>query len=784
MKSLEMKLAVLCVGAVVAAMASAMDDAAYDREIGSLVTTKSPGRWISAINPDVVRPLVEDWIRTNAPVNRVQELTAARWRMALDGANRQWDGFERNYAVIRAETNVAARVAQYEQLIRWVDGLRPSTHADFRIGAREAVERLLAGSAGDFPAPRRMQLHELVAVKGVAVFLDRAKSGWDRHFEAVKGMADEPPFRARALGGMINGLFPLGREEARREYERNRALLGEPEETAFLLAYAAACAKANDRDGFDRAVETIRAFAPGRKALPYADILGQMSAFDMKTARKLLAEALEDPDLTPESRGVYLEARMKFYQPVAFVYGQNEPGLYEMWKKSLLERMALPWFPDRYYDAYAATAMDFEDYAFAGLLLEKGLEKNPASAAMLMKRARLHVIERGDRASAADDYAAAANGAGFEGGSDAALCADVAAYLRTKATPSDSLPAMRRLSRELYRMRLYDECRALQAQWMRDLLVPAEAKTHSAVFDEDAPRSAEGFVRSKYYGDWKGMETRFEKFGADYHMRANYDEKLLKKSPDLTPDPKYPTGIRVIADNDFVHIFMRCDDPAIEDVKTGKRTDAGSLELFFEPGDHEVPYHSIFLENLPATEDDADVIWAMPDRHYRRTTDFVTKDAVLTKEGVVAHVAIPWTACYDTLPFDGRHWLLGVFRWHPGGGQCIGGYVHALSRGLRLEFPFPPERVAAIRKRVAETAYNRYAAVRDAKDGYIQRWNDELLGDPAFFAAEVKPLLEELDAKGKAPEAKDTADWAEIGFEISSRRTRYLKRRLLSDSDK
>ena len=295
------------------AVSSALPDDQYDKAIDVIVWTKSPGRWVNAVNPDVVQPLVEDWVRTNAPANRAQELIVARWRMALSGANRQWEGFERSYAVLRGETNKAARVAQYEKLIRWAAGLHVNTHADFRIGARTALEKLLAASGDDFAPNRLMYLHELIAVKGVAVFRDRVKADWDLHFNAVKAMKDVPPHRARSLGAMINGLFPLGREVARREFERNRAFVGEPEETAYLLAYAGACTKANDRENFDRTVETIRSFKPERKAKPYAEILGQMSAFDMKTARRLLAEALADKDLKPGDRGVYLERRMRFY---------------------------------------------------------------------------------------------------------------------------------------------------------------------------------------------------------------------------------------------------------------------------------------------------------------------------------------------------------------------------------------------------------------------------------------------------------------------------------------
>jgi hypothetical protein len=758
---------------------AALDNRAYNHEISEIVWKKSPGRWTSQVNSDVVAPLVEDWARTNAPANQTQVLILNRWRMLLAAMNEEWKTFDTAYGVLAAETNQAARVRQYDDAIRFLGNLHLNTPAALRIGAVKGIERLLVDSAADFSDARKMELHATIAVKGVIVYRDRAKAGWDRHFDTVKAMNDVPPHRSRALGAMLNGLFPLGREVAREAYEKNVSLIGEAEENAYLLAYAAACREANDRENFDRTVERIAAFKPGRRARPHADILMQMSAFDMRTARELLDAALADAALQPEDRAIYLDTKLKLYEPRVFNYGQNEPGVYETWKKTLIERMPLPSFNMVYLNGYTGQAIDFEDYVFAGELVEKGLAKYADSAPLLAKRGKLRALE-GDLKGAAEDFTKASQGKGFERDTSAVLFTNIAVYLTDKSYPKDDIKALRQLSRWLYDMRLYDDCRALQTFWSEKLLLPRETKRHTVVFDADAPRSAEGFVRSKYYNDWKGMETRFEKYGADYHMRANCDTALLAASPNIKPDPKYPTGVKAIADLDGVHIFARCDDPEIDEVKTGKRKNAGSLEMFFEPGDHEVPYHSIFFEGLPGLADSADVVWAMPGRNFRRSTDFITKDAVLTSEGAVAHIFIPWVACYDTLPFDGRHWIFGLYRWHPGGGQCLGGMVHALGRGLKLDFPFDAATIKSLKSRIAATAFNRYVQQRDDKGDFIQRWDDELLGDPEFFAQEVKPLLERLDKAGETLDQSEIPAWAEIRYEISDRRVKYLKRQLMT----
>ena len=183
----------------------------------------------------------------------------------------------------------------------------------------------------------------------------------------------------------------------------------------------------------------------------------------------------------------------------------------------------------------------------------------------------------------------------------------------------------------------------------------------------------------------------------------------------------------------------------------------------------------------------------MPGPGYRRNTDVFQKDAVLTPDGVVAHLRIPWLDFHGSLPVDGNDWELGVIRSCRGGSQTIGGVVHEISRGMRIRFDFSKPQLLALKRRVATMAYNRYRALRRNEGGAIQMWNDKLLGDPDFYAAEVAPLLEKLDQAGQellapCPDrdverlfAEFTPLWAEIEYEIAARRTRYLNDRLFED---
>ena len=86
--------------------------------------------------------------------------------------------------------------------------------------------------------------------------------------------------------------------------------------------------------------------------------------------------------------------------------------------------------------------------------------------------------------------------------------------------------------------------------------------------------------------------------------------------------------------------------------------------------------------------------------------------------------------------------------------------------------------------------------IREGQGDFIQRWNDPLLGDPAFYAAVVAPLVERLDKAGAeltAPCADAEVErfftefaplWAEIGYELAERRTQYLNDRLFAEEDR
>lgn len=620
--------------------------------------------------------------------------------------------------------------------------------------------------------------------------------------------------RARAMLNAINACLTFRRKEAQAFFEKSRALFDERQINSFYNTLAKAYVGAKDRESFDAILKMVQGYPLEKRGAPYRDLLSQLHGFDKELARKLVDKELSNKSLTPAERSAYLAQMQNFHSPSTFNYGFNEPGLYEAYRKILRERIALmkahkddkgcDFLRDRWFCGIVDVVIWFDDLAFADELVEMKLAADPKDRDMLQRKAQLLAI-KGDAAGAAKALeavlatprcsAAITNdtlpviaflkGQGMKGFN--------AAVAPRKLNSVDRLRALRKTSLELFKMRRYDDNRVILDEIYKNMYLQEPDRICTATYVANAPKSADGFVRSPFYNDWKSMTTSFKVYGDGYSESGTTDEKRhLKDAKQPVPNPDYPTGVRVLYDEQGVHVFIRCDDPQIADIKLGKK-DAGTLELFFRPGGDDKPYHSLFFDGLPKADDPHAANWAMPGRHYRRTQDAFEKDAALTDKGCVAHLSIPWISFYDDLPLEGNDWVLGVMRWCSGGGFSSGGIVHELSRGLKIRFPMNAKQIADLKRDVSITAFNRYNKIRRNEGAFLLTWNDPVLGDPDFYKAEVEPLVKELDETGaklldKASDqdvAKIFRDivplWAEINYEIAERRTRYLNDRLFEE---
>lgn len=661
------------------------------------------------------------------------------------------------------------------------------------------------------PETRLRQL-ALLATRSLDKAADPAR--FTRHFEQVASTkvpddlaSDErktASFQTRRLdelSAMLNQMGLFDPEEGLRLLNRHASMFDDRRKGAVLAGCAKGFVERKERARFDAVAADLRKLPADLRDPPLCDVMLALARVDAGAAEAVLRAELAAPGTPDAARARYLDTLMSpaLCGLTTFNYGFHKPGAYETYKALVKARLELvdKGIAPRLHPGMIEVLAYYDDLDLAEEVIRRAIALNPRDFNLLYLAARVAAAapdgtpvatSRLDQALAVSRTSAQTN-----------EIRAVSAFLRgeglagfAKAFPPAALDSaarlalLRKTSLFLFQARRFDDSRAILHEITGSLYAPEPDKVHVATYVPQAPTTADGFVRTPFYNDWSRMETRFVPYGDGYNESRETDAKRhLKDAEQPKTDPAFRTGIRVLYDEQGVHVFIRCDDPGIGEVTLGKRN-AGGLEIVFRPGRDDIAYHSIFFDALPGTGDPHQVDWNLPGRHYRLTEDSFVKDTAVTREGVVAHLGIPWTTVYDHLPADGNPWLFGLQRACPGGMQTISGLVHELSRGLRLEFPFTPDQLTGLKRAIAIAAFNRYQAVRNNKGKFLQTWNDPVLGDPPFYAAEVAPLLEALDAAGvrlmaPAPDAEvetlfreSVPLWAEIAYEVAERRTRYL----------
>lgn len=134
---------------------------------------------------------------------------------------------------------------------------------------------------------------------------------------------------------------------------------------------------------------------------------------------------------------------------------------------------------------------------------------------------------------------------------------------------------------------------------------------------------------------------------------------------------------------------------------------------------------------------------------------------------------------------------LGVIPWTRRGGFTWGsGQVHELNRFGRITFKGIDAIMPQIKRQLVLQAWGSY---RKSSPDIKTFWNDEQRGDRSFEAEVLKPLVEQLEKWGTEV-AGDMNDatvnrlfkeavplWNEFPFEVSARRSAYLRHSLLAE---
>ncbi len=516
-----------------------------------------------------------------------------------------------------------------------------------------------------------------------------------------------------------------------------------------------------------------------------------LGTFSREVAQKYFDEYLKKAPVLTEKE--ILELRIAFLR--SYSYSDYKWAKQEFIAAEAYRNKHLPDFKIAlyHYSFLAERAMNHNDFSFAAACAEKG-----GNVKVTLLLSLMNAKNKAESMTALDNAAAKWNQHDKKGlanleviryliQEDGDLAKFDTVFADRKFSPQEKLSAIREATAVLMDAHCYELARITDKNISKDLFVPVETKYYDVKYTDIAPASAGAWINSEYYNNWANMETRFFRYSDQYMVSEKCDLMHLKGAITHKPlDSAYRTGIHFLADAFGLHIYVRCNDPKMEEVIAGKR-DAGSLECYFKPA-YNAAYHMWFCNGLPEVKDPHQVDFSAPDSKYTLTYDFLKKDAAVSAEAVVAHFLIPWEYFISYLPFDGEYWYYGMQKW---GNEAItiSGHVHELERMLRLRFSFTPEQKDAVKRNICRKAFNKYSKLRNDRDGSIIAWSSPLLGDPEFYQNKLLPLLDDLDAAGKEIENADSSAldrllkekaplWQNILYEVDKIRTQDIRESL------
>ena len=685
--------------------------------------------------------------------------------------------------------------------------------------------KLLAAHGNKLAPQQRLAIHAALAES--ALHLDYDIEGFKEHLEACKAMTDpnakDERSRARfesakasTIVGMLGELMKYDLDQAQGLVHANTARFSKVQKLDLLKERVMAALFRKDRAAFDAALANYQKTPDAVARLRhYVEITRQLARDDQDAAEKILRAALKDPAYNDAHRHKLLSMLRGLNRVRSFNYGFHSPGSYRRFKSLAQEDLAVVerglaqgtikrdynLAINTYFDI-AGTSADFGDHAFAQAMLSEARRDYPLDYRFVPLALRLALrsssIEQVqavvtpilENPKEREDHKRFLKGVMHVYGGKPLGDFGAAVFGGAKASSADRLIMLRRVSEMLFYGGHYELCRKIHREIFSNMFTPPAFKSYEVKYVRNAPKTADAWARSEFYDKWDLMETRFVPYGEAYDISSGVDiGRHLKDAEKPEVDPTYRTGVHIVCDDFGLHIFVRCDDPGIEEVVLGKRK-GDRLEQLLRPGE-DAAYHMWFFGAAPVDIDDPWVVdWATPSKRYRMTRDYFKKDAAATADGFVAHTWIPWTAIYDKLPTNGNVWKFGMQRWGKAR-ATLSGNVHELERALRLKFAFTPQELTSLKRTVAVMSFNRYNNIRRNKGEFIQTWNDKVLGDPEFYKAEVEGLIADLDAAGEklmapAPDAEIATIyeqivplWAEIDYVIADRRANYLKDRLL-----
>ena len=252
--------------------------------------------------------------------------------------------------------------------------------------------------------------------------------------------------------------------------------------------------------------------------------------------------------------------------------------------------------------------------------------------------------------------------------------------------------------------------------------------------------------------------------------------------------------VSAACDRNGFHLFLRVEDPNARAIEDGF---AGGMktEMYFAQGadrpyacfgtsprggidfDFQSQYDNIGFGRI-------DFTGLIRRGWFRHQTQFTDTD-------YVQHLFFAWENFYRELPGDGTVWRFECVSWTPKGGYTWAGSQgpHSCMAWGDIDFSLKPEQVTAIRRGLLCRTRGNWR--KSGKLDVFEKWADAEIGDPAFSAACLKPLEQELATAmaGVSPEMSDEevnrvydavlVKCRGIKHEIDALRKRWLVRKLV-----
>lgn len=643
--------------------------------------------------------------------------------------------------------------------------------------------------------------------------------------EALKGIRDLPaaPQKASAVASIIQGIRAPYYDVAKKLFADNESSFSDDQKIALHYALADSAARMNDAKTFDRAREFILK-QPLEKRIDITGRLAQLVADqDFAKGVKMLRDTLAIQGITPVQKVKVLHElmRLTINKSSPFDYAAVKAIKAEV--DALVAGKEVP--PDAASATYAVFGADAAlracDYPAAKEAFEKVVTANPKNWTVAFQAAGMALLfndkeaaarhldlviagnpkipgkdikDAGNIKNAAIRYQASVMKALDSGKAISDVDKEFAEY---GFTSEQRMNMLRDASTRLLVARRDNDVRAIHAE-VEKMFKPLAEKVFTVRYAANVPRSAGAWECSPLLKDAQYKETRFERQTSIWKDVAP-EAARLKDAP-ANPKDAIPAGYETAAfmayDESGLHIYVQTGNPDAPQIDLGLMP-GGFIEMFLQPG-AEKPYHWL-MYSLPGIYDKYAAFMASPGKHFRYAYDHIVKNTCVNPAGIGAYTFIPWMLCYDSLPVGGNDWKLGIIRGDKAGDGYVmvsfGGNVHELARGLTLKFDFSPAQLSAVKRHIALRAFAGYRTLRNDRASFISDFKDPELGDPAFYAAEVEPLLKDLDAAGEklvgqpAPSDKEIDAifdkyvplWAEIKYVVADKRVAYLKKGWLSE---